>query len=107
MTSYENEYSNFPQEKITLHRFKNVDGTIAPLINEINLLRSSGAYNQAAQIIQNNSALLSQYIFDATTMNTIIEEIYNTQIYAKKQQQFIYFEDEEPLAEPDDVWIGG
>lgn len=35
------------------------------------------------------------------------EEIYNTQKYAKQQQQSVYFEDEEPdYCEEEDVWLG-
>ena len=54
MSEYSREFSNFPSEKITKHNFKNVDDTIASIINQINSLRSQGLYNQASRIIQNN-----------------------------------------------------
>jgi len=107
MLKYENEFSNFPYKKITKHNFKNIDDNIASIINHINALRSQGLYNQAARIIENNKDVLAQYVVDAVTFRTLEEEIYNTQIYAKKVQQQIYFEDEEPdYCEEDDIWIG-
>ena len=54
MAQYENEFSNFPKKLITKHNYKNVDEISAPLINQINTLRSQGFYAQAAQILQNN-----------------------------------------------------
>lgn len=108
MSLYENEFSSFPSKKITLHKFKNVDDSIADVINEINILRSQGLYNQASRIVKNNSDVLSQYVIDATTFRTLEEEIYNTQIYAKQKQQCIYVQEKEPdEAELYDIWIGG
>lgn len=106
MSQYENEFSNFPQQLIIKHNFKNIDDTIANLINQINMLRSQGAYTEAVNLIQHNPSL-SQYIVDAVTFRTWEEEIYNTQKYAKAQQQVIFFEDEEPeFCLEDDVWLG-
>lgn len=106
MAAYENEFSNFPEKMITKHNFKNIDDSIASLINQINHLRSQGLYSQAARIIQNNKTVLSQYIIDATTFRTWEEEIYNTQKYAMKNQQVVYVIDEEPDCFEEDVWIG-
>ncbi len=105
--AYESEYSNFPNKKITLHNFKNIDDNIAPIINQINSLRSQGLYNQASRIIENNKNVLSQYIVDANTFRMWEEEIFNTQLYAKQKQQCVYFEEDEPPAIYADVWIGG
>ena len=107
MSVYEREFSNFPEQKIKLHNFKNVDDNLAGIINEINELRSQGLYNQAARVIQNNSDVLGQFIIDAITYRTWEEEIYNTQIYAKKMQQSVYFDKEEPDCIEGDVWLGG
>ena len=104
---FETEYSNFPKKKIKRHNFKNVDDTIAPMINKINALRSQNLFDQADRIIKNNADILSEYIADATTFRTWEEEIYNTQIYAKQRQQFVHFDKEEPDAIYSDVWIGG
>lgn len=105
MSKYENEYSNFPSQKITKHNFKNIDDRIADTINEINDLRIQGKYNEAADIIRNNQNALSQYIVDATTFRTWEEEIYNTQTYARQIQQSIYFDESEPECLEGDVWI--
>jgi len=107
MGAYENEFSHFPQKKIVIHHFKNIDDTIAYVINQIQSLRVQGLYNQASRIIQNNSDILSQYIVDAVTFRTWEEEIYNTQVYAKRLQQIVYFEEEEPDCQEEDIWIGG
>ena len=104
---YETEFSNFPEQKITLHKFKNVDDKIAPVINEINSLRAQGLYNQAQRVIENNKDILPSYVVDMTTFRTWEEEIHNTQKYAKQQQQSIYFEEEEPDCIEGDVWVGG
>ena len=107
MSQYEHEFSSFPSKKITRHNFKNVDDTIAPLINQINSLRAQGLYTKAAVIIQENQDILSQYITDAITFRTWEEEIYNTQIYAQQVQQSIYFDADEPDCIEGDVWVGG
>ena len=106
MSQYENEFSNFPNQLIKRHNFKNIDDTIGKLINRINSLRSQGAYTEATNLIKNNPSL-SQYIIDAVIFRTWEEEIYNTQKYAKAQQQVIFFEDEEPeYCLENDVWLG-
>ena len=108
MSEYENEFSQFPLKKITKHNFKNVDDNIAPVINQIDTLRSQGLYGQASRIIENNKDILSQYIVDAITFRTWEEEIYNTQKYAKQVQQSVFFDEDEPdECEEGDVWIGG
>lgn len=108
MSEYENEFSQFPLKKITKHNFKNVDDSIASVINQINDLRSQGLYNQASRLIENNQDTLAQYIVDAVTFRTWEEEIYNTQKYAKHVQQSVFFDEDEPEeCVEGDVWIGG
>lgn len=109
MAEYSREFSSFPSKKITRHNFKNVDDNIAPIINQINTLRSQNRYNQAARVVQDNFDVLSHYIVDAITFRTWEEEIYNTQLYAKQQQQSIYFDETEEDFDgiEGDVWLGG
>lgn len=107
MSKFENEYSNFPYKKITRHNFKNIDDSVAALINKINSLRLNRAYDQATSIIQDNKDILSQYVVDAVTFRTWEEEIFNTQKYAKQKQQVIYFDLQEPDCIEGDVWLGG
>lgn len=108
MAKYENEFSNFPQEKITLHKFQNVDNSVADLISQINTLRSNGMYSRAQAIIAENPEL-NKYIADANTINTLIEEIYNSQTYAQSisvMQQTVRFDNTEPdQCDVADVWI--
>lgn len=109
MAEYSREFSSFPSKKITRHNFKNVDDNIASIINQINTLREQSLYNQAARIVQDNFDVLSHYIVDAITFRTWEEEIYNTQLYAKQQQQSIYFDETEEDFDgiEGDVWVGG
>ncbi len=109
MAEYAREFSNFPSTKITMHNFKNVDDSIASVINQINSLRAQGLYNQAARVIQDNNDVLGQYIADAVTFRTWEEEIYNTQKYARQKQQSVYFDDSEDDFDgiEGDVWLGG
>lgn len=109
MSEYENEFSNFPTRKITLHNFKNINDNIADIINQINDLRSKGLYSEAANIIEKNKNILAQYNVDAVTFRTWEEEIFNAQKYAKQVQQTIYFEENEEDVDclEGDVWIGG
>lgn len=109
MAEFEREFSSFPEKKITRHDFRNVDDDIAPVINQINSLRTQGLYNQAACIIQQNFDVLSHYIVDAITYRTWEEEIYNTQIYARQKQQVIFFDENEEDVDAiqGDVWLGG
>lgn len=109
MVEFEREFSRFPEKKITLHHFKDVDDNIASIINQINTLRSQGLYNQASRIIKNNFDIMSHYIVDAIVFRTWDEEIRNTQIYARQKQQSIFFDEteEDVDAIKGDVWVGG
>lgn len=109
MAEYSREFSSFPFKKITRHNFKNVDDNIAPIINQIKSLQLQEKYNQAARILQNNFDVLSHYIVDAITFRTLEEEIYNTQKYARQEQQSIFFDEAEDDFDgiEGDVWVGG
>lgn len=108
MPEYENEFSQFPKRKIIKHNFRNIDDSIAPIVNQVNSLCSQGLYGQASRIIDNNKDTLAQYIVDAITFRTIEEEIWNTQKYAKQVQQLVFLDEEEPdECQEGDVWIGG
>lgn len=107
MVEYANEFSNFPSELITRHNFKNVTDSVSSIINQINTLRSQGQYGQAAILVNDNQALLSQHIIDAITLRTLEEEIYNTQIYAQKSGQGVYLDETEPDCLVGDIWVGG
>lgn len=100
------EYSNFPDEVIQKHNFKDVDDKIASVINQIKELQVAGLYNQASRVIDQNRDVLGQYIIDADTINSIMEHIRNTQIVALQTRQCIYVGSKPYTCSNGDVWIG-
>ena len=108
MAKFTHEYSNFPDELITLVSYKNVNDTIGELINQINAYRLDGNYTAAQILIDDYASQLKQYNLDMTIINTFIEEIRNTQIKSRVAGQFLSIEEDEPDGVWDNfVWIGG
>ena len=108
MAKFTHEYSNFPDELITLVSYKNVTDTIGELINQINAYRLDGNYTAAQILIDDYASQLKQYNLDMTIINTFIEEIRNTQIKSRVAGQFLSIEEDEPDGVWDNfVWIGG
>ena len=87
MANYEREFSHFPDQKIVLHNFVNVDDSTIDLINKIDELRNNKKFAEAQNFIEQNADKVKQCIADAVTFRTWEEEIYNTQVYAKQVQQ--------------------
>lgn len=107
-SSYTNEYSNFPHSIILQHNFRNIDDSIASLVNEINNYKMQGNFEVASKLISENAGILSHYIIDASTINTIEEEIRNVQVMALQKHQCVYFDEEEPeFCAIGDLWEGG
>lgn len=108
MSSYTNEYSNFPDEILTRHEFLDADDSIASIIEQIKTLKAAGSYSQAATYIENHKDELGQYVLGNEYLNTIDEETRNVEIYAKAKKQQIYYTDSEPDDDPyiGDVWLG-
>ena len=105
--NYTHEYSKLPDQIMERHYFKDVDNSIAPLINQIKTLQKQGEYDKVNEIIQNNVENLSQYFIGSDYINAIDEETRNLEIFALSKKQSIYFQTDEPdLAEQSDVWIG-
>ena len=105
---YTHEYSQYPNELISLEDFKNVDDTVGDLINQIETYRSQGNYSAAAQLVERYSDTLKRYNIDTVTVNTLIEEIRNTQIKALTTGQFLSYGTAEPVdLDEGYVWIGG
>ncbi len=89
------------------HYFKDIDNTIADLINQIKTLQAQGQYDRVNAIIKENKENLAQYVIGSDYINAIDEEIRNLEIYAKSKKQSIYYEESEPeYAVHSDVWIG-
>ena len=107
MSSYTNEYSKLPQEILTLHHYKDVDDTVAPLVNQVKELQAQGKYNKVNEIIKSRPELnLQQYVFSAEDWNALEEETRNLEIMAKSKSQQIYYQTEEPDGGDCNVWIG-
>ena len=104
MSSYTHEYSNLPEKLFTPHHFKDVDDTVAPLINQIKILQSQGQYNRINEIIANRHDL-QPYIFGAENWNALEEETRNLEILAKSKKQQVFCQSEEPDGGDCNVWI--
>lgn len=100
------EYSNFPNELITKHNFKDVDDNIASIINQVKKLQASGLYNQASRIIQQNKDVLGKYVIDANIINGMIEHIRNTEIISLQARQCVYVGKKPLTCNKGDIWIG-
>lgn len=107
MSKYEREFSNFPKQKIKLGEYENVTDEIASIINNICELKNSGNFKEVHQLIKENKDIIKKCVIDATTYRKWEEEIYNTQVYAKQEQQELYFGEEIPNCTYNDIWITG
>lgn len=107
MASFTHEYSNFPNEVITIKEYKDVDDAVASLVQQINSYRNTGDFASANQLIAENKALLSAYNFASEDINRIVEEIRNAQVYAKEGNNTVYYMAEEPDAHivVGDTWL--
>ena len=106
--NYTHEYSKLPIEIMDRHFFKDVDNTIAPLINQIKELQANCEYDKVNEIINQNISNLSQYVLSSDYMNAIDEETRNLEIFAKSKKQQIFYDNEVPeYASELDIWIGG
>lgn len=107
MPGYTYEYANFPNGYIEKHNFKDIyeaDEVTLQLITEIE--NSTNEHAVELMSIPTNAELIKQYIIRAKTINTIIEELRNTQIYAKKVQQNIYINEDPKDPQFGDIVIG-
>lgn len=107
MASYTHEYSNFPTTIMERGNYKDVDDTVAVLINQLKTFQKNKDYKSAILLIAQNPSL-KQYIIGVDVINKIIEEIRNTQIYAKTTKQTVYIQDKNNVpisAVENDVWI--
>lgn len=104
MSTYTNEYSKLPNELFTPHHFKDVDDTVASLVNQVKILQSQGQLNRVNEIIANRPDL-QPYIFGAENWNALEEETRNLEILAKSKKQQIFCQSEEPDGGDCNVWI--
>ena len=105
MASYTNEYSKLPTEILALHHYKDVDDTVASLVNQIKILQEQGAYDKVNAIIAERPDLQS-YIFGAENWNALEEETRNLEIMTQSKKQQIFYQEDEPDGGTCNVWIG-
>ena len=107
MADYTHDYSQFPSQILTRHNFRDVDDSIASIVNQIKLLQSQGKYSQAANYIETYKATLGPYVLSSEYMNLIDEETRNLEIYARAKKQQIYYQTTEPGSSSyvNDVWL--
>ena len=105
MASYTNEYSKLPFQIMERTYFKDVDDSVADLVNQIKTLQSNGEFNKVRTILGNNPEL-KKYVISSDYMNAIDEETRNLEILTKSRKQAIFYQSEEPEGITADVWIG-
>ena len=81
MADYTHEFSNFPDEILTRHNFKDVDDSVASIVNQIKELQANGEYDRAAQYIDMNKDTLGPYVLGSEYLNTIDEETRNGETF--------------------------
>ena len=106
MANYTNEYSRLPYQIMELHNYKDVDDSIAEIVNQIKSLQSQGLFNQANRLVENNKDVLGRYVFSVEAFNAIEEETRNLEIMCKEKKQSIYYNEEPSNPALYDVWIG-
>lgn len=112
MAGYTKEYGDanglsFPDVYIDLPTFKDVDNAaVAQLVDRIQVLRGQGLVSEANQLMTENADTLLKYLIDARVINTWVEHLRNTQIYAKQVQQNIYIGDKPAVVQYGDIRIG-
>lgn len=105
MADYTHEFSNFPDELITMKEYKDINDEIASVVAQIETAKANGDYQTAVSII-NAHPELSDYNFSASDVNRFIEEIRNTQIYATAITKAISYGDDKFAGDVGDIWIG-
>ena len=109
MPAYTDEYSRLSSGVIYEPvGYKDVDDSIATLVNEIKALQAQGQYDQAAIKIAQNRDVLRKYVINAEAINRIEEETRNIEVLFKTKTQSIKYQSEEPTENimTGDVWIG-
>lgn len=107
---YSHELSQFPEQIIELHNFKDLASEETPasvlaIVAEIKEKVAEGLYTEAAQILRENKDVLRPYYIDADIINFLDEEIRNLEIYTKIRKQSFYYQKFVPFAVVGDVWV--
>lgn len=97
--------TKFPRAIMENVAYKDVTDDIAALLNKIEDLRDKGDYLSASTLINTNKDILKPYVIDSKVINRLFEEQRNTEIYAKREGQNVFFNDEPYAKNPNDVLI--
>ncbi len=97
--------SQFPSELIALGTHKDVDDSVAALINKYYSYVESGDMDSAARIYEANKAALDAYAITADTIHYLEEEIYNIGLAALAKTNLIQSEDEPVFSQEGAYWI--
>lgn len=107
MANYTSIYgSTYPQNTLTQRTFLDITDAQAALMSQFQTLINNNDISGAQYFIELHEAELKDRFIDASVINWLFEEIRNTQIFAKQEQQFIRTGLISEVA-VGDVWIGG
>lgn len=97
--------AQFPKQIMENVTYKDVTDDVAALLNRIEALRDAGDYLSASTLINTNRDILKPYVIDSRVVNRLFEEQRNTEIYAKREGQNVFFNEEPYAKNPNDVLI--
>lgn len=109
---YTYEFASYPKSLTPAHSFKDADDSVASMINHVKDLQAAGLYNDAAQYIKQNEAVLGDYVIDTEYLNLIDETTRNLEIFCNEvadsfttSPQSIFYQSTEPYAKAFDIWV--
>ena len=101
MADYSRKFgSQFPNATMTLFEYKDIGEateSVQRLAQEYYTLMEAKDYAGAASLLEENWVDLKRYYIGMDFLNSLEEELYNTQVFAQKNNSFI-IDTEEPNA---------
>ena len=96
----------FPNSIMEKTNFEDVLDADVELINQIQSLKNNGRYEDAATLEEANKSRLEKITINGKFINKLNEEVRNSQIFAKKKEQYYVVSETEPeYTIPGLVWI--
>ncbi len=89
--------SQFPNSVLELSEYKDIGEAtdeVKELIKQFYTFMDAGNIASAAALLETNYNTLKQYYFDMSCVNKLQEEVFNTGLYALKQNATIVASDE-------------
>ena len=96
--NYINEYRTpgFPESVMDSGNFMDVNDDMKDAISKIKSARDAGRYDVVKTLYEDYKDVLDKVDLGKSKINALIEEIRNTQIFAKEAKQQIYLQSEKP-----------